>query len=852
MKTARDLELRRIAVNAIRTSPIIADWAFEFTPASPSNAIEGYERAAETANIIVFLVTDAISDPVQREVRLALRGGVPVLALDIRRGDDDVAAQAFIDELGRNVKYKMVTDDELSKEVKLAIGDLLKDALRAWRPATRRFFLAEQHRETLARILCGFEAPGLDPAAAERLAFDPSVGARNDITCHLPLTVLEGDVGAGKSLFGERWYARALQNAMADSDAAVPCRLKAAEVDSGRIVNLIDQRTEKLGRWRETGVALFCDGLDEPGVLRVEPVIQELRLLTRLSPRSMVLATTRPSYMDRTTERIRLQPLSLESAHELISVAARREIHLHSIRSLESSLRETIRFPLFALIFGVLLSEREQPAVQDRVSLLDVLVERALGRGPADVVAASASLRRLAVTMLNSGAASVAANSVSRTTRAEIVRSRLVREDESSNLTFSLPALVDWFGSEAIRDGDIALEELLSSEARIHVWRYPLAVAVVKSSHERAEQLLSQLFDHRPASAAGIVVEAFDQYGCDGIGELPDSDEATREIRAAYDVVQRALGPLRCFSHRENEYVPFALRAHTTGRSLEVEYFPPPSHFAAGFSNPFHAVAKVDTRPGWAFRYVVEEARNQLVDAIEKRALWLEHGPEPVEWRWSMAWQYADDNGVAHLRPLRETLQSSPRGTSLFNRSGTAGILLDVCDEMIAEGRETFEDPYPGYRLWTIEELTDNDRTVIASRVKLQIENALQIYRQMVEAWFPPAFYTALNLYRLFPVNVKVILSEGFLKPTQIWARHEIVPAEPGASTTVSVIVGSWVDEGFERMQATWRENQYARGDPPVNALSWFGVVRPFADRPATELAYTWLRNELKELSWLA
>ena len=195
-------------------------------------------------------------------------------------------------------KYREVADlDQLAVEVNLAVSDEINRALQDLPGMSRVARLDELGRASRGRCMERWQVAGLADALALDLAHDVSIGMAPAFVLpdpSHPMRILRGDLGAGKSLAGERFHQSSIAVQLADATARAPIYVRARDVTAGLSDYAVTAATG-LGDPRQQGADLVLDGIDEAGVGVATDLIRQARELVRTWPSTRVLVTMPPA-----------------------------------------------------------------------------------------------------------------------------------------------------------------------------------------------------------------------------------------------------------------------------------------------------------------------------------------------------------------------------------------------------------------------------------------------------------------------------------------------------------------------------------------------------------------------------
>lgn len=383
------------------------------------------------------------------------------------------------------------------------------------------------------------------------------------------LRVLIGDFGAGKSEMAEAWHRRSVLALPLHADVPVPAWLPARELGNRPLEQTLDVQAGSA--WRQgKGVDLVVDGLDEADAAAAQAVLDGARVLVRSFDKVRVLLTARPGAVSPDSDETLPVPLlSDDEAKDLVLLAG---AHEHSTLNWSSGMRATVRRPFFALAAGAMLIREEAP--RGEAHLIRALVEDALQKGSERAAVASAEiytvLKKLAVA-LTSTKSDV---HLSFNERQVALSSRLVALSQDDDLTFSLPIFQHWFAAQAMLQGEVSVQKVVTDAVSFNQWRWAAAVAVLSEQNVDAlDNLIGMWVTGNPGAAGWILEQAF---GGGHTWRQPDDeplDPATSGPRLlrAFRTWSEAVGPwASCVLPPRMVFDPFELGVAVNGHRITV------------------------------------------------------------------------------------------------------------------------------------------------------------------------------------------------------------------------------------------------------------------------------------------
>lgn len=880
-------EARQAVVDVLDSAPFLVPWAFEYTPASSEPADDTYLRHVRDADMVIWLASAEVTQPVINEVREELATERPRLII-IRYGTEPRSdeCQSLLDEVGLRAKYADATDlDELPWVLQLTLGDEIIRALRGIPDMGRLALIQQLGQASRGRCVRRWQAPGLPRGEAVALADDPAIGALPSDCVpseQTPVIVVSCQMGAGKSLGAERHLQTAIDRTLTDGGAPVPVWLTATQARGG-LLAAATAACEGIGDPRMQGAAMVVDGLDEAGVEIAEQLLGEARELTLTWPHTTVLLTSRPvPSFDRVEECRDVPELDDTTSKAIIDIGADAEVPPGAVQSLPDDVRRSLGRPLFALLYG--LRRRENPAAaapQSRGELLAFLGGRAAARAGAD---AQQVLRTLAVKSVGRELGPIAEQEIGAPSEVEALLTSGLVARRAGGIAPGLPAIAQWFAAQALLLGEVDVEQLLAAPDDIDLWLYPLAIAVATGSHEQGTAILEPLMRTLPGFAFMVMGEALATAGFDEV-VAPPWREAGEQMRAAMQAIADGLGDLGPLALPLDEHgivVPLAI---STGGSRvsyaiwEGEEQRDPVHAIPHETSEFDRVPGYNVSGGgeigrgssWAWRWARDRLRHRLHQLFDHKLLpACPDGVIAEERAWLIASTLAGRGGLfvepIELAPVVERLDAiiararevDPMVDVAMIRIGTENVDAARIRDLLGAAYERnpfLSPPHPGPNQRPagpgssfVGALYSDDRLI--EHVTSVYEKAILAYEELIAAAFT-ALRERLVHHVTFPARYV-----GFVTPNR--------GPEAGAAVGLPVLSGYFEplprgeasrvdielsDQGWRRGFNRELMEELRRLRPEavrwITAWSGSGVLALSGRTPSTNLAYEWLWQDL-------
>lgn len=312
--------------------------------------------------------------------------------------------------------------------------------------------------------------------------------------------MLCGPLGAGKSDIAETWHVDHLAVAAADPEAAVPVWIGADELAS----SLHDQLVAEVGytALEKLGADVVIDGLDERTDRAGSAIRQAAEFVARwpkcravITSRQIREEVARVVYHDSVV--VDAPILSAGAAATLMNAVAGRPLPQFGPQFAEAFSR-----PLFAILVAAHAAAADGAAGVPE--LIDLVVR--------DVVAGQhwdlyAELRTLAVATVRQGRAVDPAAFETAAVVDRIRKSPLVATT-GNRCAFALATFEQWFAAKALLEGEVTVDEILTSVKSFDRWKYVLAMVLSTGEPSRADAVMASVARWNPGAATWIIDEA--------------------------------------------------------------------------------------------------------------------------------------------------------------------------------------------------------------------------------------------------------------------------------------------------------------------------------------------------------
>ena len=879
--TMADLKREReIAACTVKQLFGATPWLFERSEASSQAPQHLYLEQVRKADIVIWLVASKTSPAVADEIHMTMDHRIPLLTFCLPVHQRDVATERLLERTATYATYRTVESVE-------ALADHIRDALeseiihgyRAKDNLERREHLCNLKNYSLELLKRMWESLEVPQTMADAFAADSLVGDVLE-TPGQGAYVAIGVQGSGKTLALFRQFQSAVDRALLDFTKPFPLLVDARQLKGRNLFDFVQQKALQYSFNPSRGVFLVVDGLDEIGIGEANELLKHTVACAEANDNSTFLLAGRPlpglNLVANHLHTMSIPKLSKPEAINLIEKVAERRVG-PGWYSWPLSIQEAAMNPLFAVMIGAELRVAHDFHIPTPVQLIERLAKRTY-EGPEGMkVETYELLKGLAVKAVSRGSGVIAGLVSPRLYDCNALSNSRLVINNNGFLDFTLAVFREWFAVRALVEHTISVDEILPVLDR---WFIPLRMTLESNNRPLVYGILSQLVRSDPGMASKLLQDHNNAIWYWNESELDDlglTGDVGRAVWEAMEAWRQGLGTL--FSM----IGPTDSEGETSTLGINVSDSMLTTSWHTG-KEPLSKIVDLPAEPprhaDWP-RWIRQSPPNSLVWDVLITKDWLDRSLNaavdsklfPLETDFAvheLVWTLSSAFGEPRCpKRIYAVIQQIPHDNSLqrlelafggrlvpvmLTTNKALGLVKDYLWKVVSRGDDVLVPPWPG---GVFVEYTSCKGSLVLERTNVIFTAALQIYQELVERWFP-TFSNRLNLYQMMPVRLagELTLPEKGDPNGPVWDldwRTHVIPNEEESITDFVLAEKNGVPPDFETYWQQESERiQSLRSDVKTFLSPMFvsQVVGLTNDQHATNLAYEWLADELRDLGW--
>jgi len=739
-----------------------------------------------------------------------------------------------------------------------------------------------QRRKSIARCRNLFAAAGIVGPLEREFAEDSNIGRREieiPSRAEAEVFIVTGEMGIGKSLFIERLFQEALDQFVTGPEYPIPVILRSASDPFQDLISKIKDQSEKLGDTNERGIEVFMDGYDEGGLKRFEEIVAEAFVAARTLPDCHIIISCRSaSSLRQPVSGVVISQLNEEETLDLICRVSGFEQAWHQVSHLDEKLRESIRRPLFAILFGVFIRSRGGRGPNSRAELVSYLVDCSISRASEFSSQTHDLIREIAKRSTEKEGRPVRKEELIQwEDNLPLLESRLVVEDDGM-ISFPLPVIREWFAARWLLKNQDFIDEAVRDPHRLALWQNPLAIAIGTGRYDDGIRLMTPIVRNHPGIASMILEDAVADpwipYKPDPINFEECGHRIRETMRSWISGIPTTSGFI--FPLKDSGDLPTLGISQTIG-GLETAWYigPEEKEETVLLENTINLLFRgsdrtwQNTRMGfpsrqaaWAWKWTQDDLRNNLSSFLKFRCLTFPNTPLEQELFWGAALKLTNKGSYftkpIPLEELIPVLESAVQSILEVDRFPVnLESLLEFSRSLINEGRDVVESPWPQPDLstetgfgWT----WFSDKRLV-ERMQSIYSAALDGYQRFVAATLPELGPT-LQIWAAFPAKLvgAIQLQEDPNRHGGCpWLEWHLEPLESDQTSSVEITISnkSLSRQDHRQLYGRFREARPEFADWLTYSIPSQAIPVLSSTLPANELLFQWLWRDLECIHWV-
>ncbi len=868
--------IRDRVISSIQQFNEFIPWTFEHTPASSEPVDQGYLRKVREADFVIWLIGEETTIPVENEVREAIANNRSLLAfkLPVDHGRDK-KTRNLINEIGNYTKWKDIKKiDDLFKSLELALTDELIRAVRNKPRLNRIFKINELQNSSRARCLARWQATGISLKKAIELYEDPTIGIPSmELIAKLSkekLVIITGDFGSGKSFIADRLLQASIKEWVEKVNSSVPLFVKASDIKEDLEKMILDLSSD-YGNPRVNGAFIVIDGADETTLSISNELLNSSRILVQTWQNTTIVITSRSlPVFSNIEEEIKIDLLNNQDIINLINRVFNINVTQGLIARAPEPIRESIKRPFFALIWGKYLSCNQNGQVKTTGELIDYFIENILRAHKGYKSKINKLFRKVGIKSIENRGSYIPWREIG--TYEEInslLETRLV-EDVDEKVGFPLPIIAQWFAANGLVRNEISIRDICDDLMRLDNWLYPLILVVSLFPYDDVVKIMGPVIKANPGLASEIIKEgvADNLFGDDIL--LPSAKICGKRIREIYELWTDGFGEITKFIapiDEEGNLCPIGVSTYEN--KIMVAWYSGEekinnlNEFPIGvFKNKNNGwdgaiMSTAGHQPAWIIKWVLDELKDGFKKVVDRKSFVLPNGYIYKEKMWvcalkemSLSSSYNRSIDLAELKSkiIEREKQNNLDGNSEWNE-------LSIYINRQMEMGETFLNP-----LWTKGDLTNNsgywiikpysDNQILEQAINIYLA-ALEEYENLIN-WLFGNIRSRMLIATLLPVRMHgfIKFSDSSIGGRTPWLNWYFEPLPFGYKNEVDFEL---VDKKNKQIDVhdLWKLNRKMRPKSVewISAFTSGTFLDIFNESPVTNIVYKWLKNDLQEIN---
>lgn len=673
-----------------------------------------------------------------------------------------------------------------------------------------------------------------------------------------------GEFGSGKSHALLIIAQQLMKEYLSDNSSIFPLFVQVKEI--ARIGSL--RQWIKDSECGKANYLLLIDGLDEIDHNFAGQLIEEINALSVQYPHNKILVASRPLVLLSTVmeKRFNIRPFTDEECLVLYNIISNSTDGEHTFRWISENMRKTLSKPFFCIIFALFKAEPKGWAKQD-IDLIIALVTKSMQKAGQSAEVAFSDLASIASKAVDRNYGDVHISEIHFRGSIELVLATGFISLSNGYISFPLPIIAQWMAAEAIRRNIVDIDDIISNMHRIDSWLYSLSILFSQLSFEESLNVFARIVQKSPGIASRIIRDGirFDQ-----LASLPPAYECGEKLRKTMLIWIEALGPLSNWIAPINhgEIAPIGINV-SDGR-ITYSWLDGNDDLRPVQMMSFHDMLNgrcsfcsrgVPAQATWPWIITFDYLSDNLKKAIQSHAIIPVEGQLQNEYLWDTLLHISRkgnlQNGKRDLTELEQYRQFIGSRLQVNGREIQTDFLFHLLDKRIADGETEITAPYP------VPDKSNKSGWVwsgysaerFLEKTQFVYSTALEEYIKLVNIVFR-ALKDNLRTAILVPCKLvgKIRFSEESVTFTDSPHLTWYMEALPSSETScVDIQFGELPINHADLLSSLLQNNLRLRPDAENKSMAFIssGYLDIYKSTPVTNIVFSWLERELKEIGWI-
>lgn len=675
---------------------------------------------------------------------------------------------------------------------------------------------------------------------------------------------LIGEFGSGKSHALLIIAQRLMNEYLLGNSTVFPLYVRGKEISRIGSVKqwLKDQKFE------EVNYFLLIDGLDEIDRNFSRQLIEEINVLSIQYPQNKILAASRPlTILNIKVDWIfNIRPFTNEECLSLYNTVSGEESGEQAFRWIDENMKTTLSKPFFCIIFALIKSEPKGWAKQD-IDLIIALVTKSMQKAGQYAESAFVDLANIASKAIDRNFGDVHISEIRFISSIENVLATGFISFANDYISFPLPIIAQWMAAEAIRHGIVDIGDIISNSHRMNKWLYSLSILFSQISFEESLEFFSKVVRKSPGTASRIIR---DGIRLDTMTSFPSAYECGEELQQTMQIWVDALGPLGNWIAPldQNKIRPLGISIEDFGivyswlnlrddtRPVQVLSFEEMRKRGSSLHS-----RSVPAQATWPWFVTFDYLASNLKEAVQSHAIIPNEGQLQEEFLWDTLLHISGKGslyeGKIDLSAFEKYRQHIGHRWLANGKEIPTNFLFYLIDKHVASGHTSIAAPYPTsdrqnesgwvWSGYSAERFLEKVQFVYSSAIDEYMKIVNSIFVKLQNSLWTAMLSPCKLVGKLKFPEVSITFADS---PQLTWYIEALPESE---ETRVDIQLGEVQSSHLDLLNSLFQNNSRLRPDIENKGIAHItsGYVDICKSTPVTNVVFSWIENELKDIGWI-